>query len=72
MPDSEMTVKHSVTFPDVYSTGSTVDLNSAADQTTLSVAATGNFDATNYNKGNRVIIGRGTAREEEGYVDTIN
>ena len=70
--DPEMTMKHSVTFPDVYSVGSTVDVNSAKDQPVLSVDATGNFDATDYNKGWRVIIGRGTAREEEGTVTSIN
>lgn len=69
--DPEMTKKHYVSFPDVYSTGSTVDVESAAAQKVLSVAATGNFDTTTGNLGWRVIIGRGTAREEEGTVDTV-
>ena len=71
MLDPEMTAKNSVTFPDVTSTGSTVDVNSASGQKVLSVAATGNFDTTTGNLGWRVIIGRGTAREEECTVDTI-
>jgi len=70
--DPEMSVKNSVTFPDVYSAGSTVDADSAADQAVLSVAATGNFDDTDEAKGWRVIIGRGTAREEEGTIASIN
>ena len=72
MQDPEMTVINSVTFPNVFSVGSTVDESSAAAQKVVSVAASTNFDATNYNKGNRVIIGRGTAREEEGTIDTIS
>lgn len=71
MFDPEMTVKNKVGFPDVKSTGSTVDADSAAAQAVLNVAATTNFNATDYAKGWRVIIGRGTAREEEGTVLSI-
>ena len=69
--DPELTKKHYVSFPDVYSAGSTVDENTAAAQKVLKVAATGNFDTVTGDLGWRVIIGRGTAREEEGTVDTI-
>ena len=70
--DNEMTKKHSVTFPDVFSTGSFVDVNSAADQAVLSVDATTNFSAVDEAKGWRVIIGRGTVREEEGTIASIS
>ena len=70
-PDQDMTKKYSVSFPDVYSVGSTVDEDNAAAQPILLVAATGNFDATDYALGHRVIIGRGTAREEEGTIASI-
>jgi len=69
--DPEMTKKHSVTFPDVYSGGSTVDENSAAEQTVLKVAATGNFSDTDGALGWRVIINRGGAREEECTITSI-
>ena len=71
MPDNEMTVRNSVTFPDVFSTGSTVDADSAAAQAVLNVAATINFSATDAALGWRVIIGRGTAREEEATILSI-
>ena len=70
--DPEMTIKHKVTFPDVTSVGSTVDVNSASGQTVLSVAATTNFHATDGNKGWRVIINRGGDREEECTIASIN
>jgi len=70
--DPEMTVKNSIAFPDVKSTGSTVDADSAAGQAVLSVAGTTNFNATDYAKGHRVIIGRGTVREEEGTIASIS
>ena len=70
--DVEMTVKHSVTFPDVYSVGSFVDVNSNSGQPLLSVDTTANFDATDNAKGWRVIIGRGTAREEEKTILSID
>ena len=70
-PDQDMTKKHSVSFPDVFSTGSTVDEDNAADQPILLVAATGNFSDTDYALGHRVIIGRGTVREEEGTIASI-
>ena len=72
MPDLEMTVRNSVTFPNVFSVGSTVDESSAAAQKVVSVAATTNFDATDFAKGWRVIIGRGTVREEEGTIASIS
>ena len=72
MPDPEMTVINSVTFPDVYSEGSTVDVDSAAGQPLLSVAATTNFSATDYAKGWRVIINRGGPREEERTILSID
>jgi len=72
MIDQKMIVTNSVTFPDVYSTGSTVDESSASGQKVLKVAATTNFDATDGNEGWRVIIGRGTAREEECTIASID
>jgi len=72
MLDPEMTVINSVGFPEVLSAGSTIDLSNASGQTTLSVAATTNFDDTDYAKGWRIIIGHGTAREEEATVATVN
>ena len=69
--DPEMTSKGSVLFPDTYATGSTVDADSAASQAVLGVAATGNFSATDGVLGWRVIIGRGTAREEEATILSI-
>ena len=55
-----------VSFPTVYSTGSTVDADSANGQKVLKVAATGTFGT-----GDRVIINRGGPREEQGIIDTI-
>ena len=72
MLDPEMTVKNSVIFPDVTSAGSTVDESSASGQKVLKTAATANFSATDGAKGWRVIIGRGTDREEECTVDSIS
>lgn len=69
--DPAMTVKNNVTFPDVKTTGSTVDASNASGQAVVLVAATTNFDATDGNLGWRVIIGRGTAREEEGTIASI-
>lgn len=66
MLDPEITVKNSVTIPTVYSTGSTVDADSAAAQKVLNVAATGAFTA-----GDRVIINRGGAREEQAVIDSV-
>lgn len=65
--DPELTVKHKVTFPnETYDTGSTVDVESNSGQKVLSVAAT-----TNFAEGDRVIIDRGEADEEEGVIDSI-
>ena len=64
--DPAMTVKHSVTFPTVYSTGSTVDVESASGQKVVSVTATTNFTA-----GDRVILDRGNAGEEEAIIDSV-
>ncbi len=58
----------SVTFPiETYDTGSTVDVESAAAQKVLAVAAT-----TNFAQDDRVIIDRGEDNEEEGVIDTID
>lgn len=69
--DPEMIIKHRVAFPDVVSTGDDVDESSASGQKVLKIGATGNFDATDGNKGWRVIIGKGTEREEERKIDTL-
>jgi hypothetical protein len=66
-PDSEMTVKGSIIFPDTYSTGSTIDDNAASGQKDVPVAATTNFTAAD-----RVIIGRDTDREEEFVIDSVD
>jgi len=70
--DPEMTVRNKVKFPDVYSTGNDCDESNASGQKVVKVSLTANFDATDGNKGWRVIIGRGTDREEEGTVDSID
>lgn len=66
-PDHDMTVRGSIAFPTVYSTGSTIDDNAAAGQKDVPVTATTKFTASD-----RVIIGRGTAREEEFVVDSVD
>jgi hypothetical protein len=66
-PDSDMTVRGSIAFPTVYSTGSTIDDNAASGQKVVPVAATTNFSAAD-----RVIIGRGTDREEEFVIDSVS
>ena len=53
----------SVIIPTVYSTGSTIDANAVSGQALVPVTATGNFTAAD-----RVILGRGTGREEEGEI----
>lgn len=53
-------------YATTYTTGSTVDADSASGQKVLNVAATGNFSADG-----RVIINRDGAREEVGYINTI-
>ena len=70
-PDSDMCVKSSVTIPTVYTEGSTCDESNAAGQAVVKVAATTNFSATDNALGHRVVIGRGTAREEQGTVLSI-
>lgn len=72
MHDPEMTVKKSVLFPDVTSAGNAADESNASGQKVFKLSLTANFDATNYALGNRVIIGKGTAREEEGTIDTLS
>lgn len=69
MPDPEMTVKNSVTFPnETYDTGSDCDLSNASGQKVVSVAApTATMVAAD-----RVILGRGTAREEEQVIDSVS
>lgn len=66
-PDSEMTVRGTAYFETEYSTGSTIDDNAEAGQKDVPVAATTNFEA-----GDRVIIGRDTDREEEFEVDSVD
>lgn len=70
-PDSEMSVKHSVIIPTVYTEGSEVDEDNAAEQPVLLVTATTNFSATDGELGWRVIINRGGPREEEGTILSI-
>jgi len=70
--DPEMTVLNRVHFPNVFSTGSTFDESIAAGETLLKLTATANFDATNWAKGNRVILGRGTVRQEVGTIASID
>lgn len=67
MIDQRMAIKKTIVFPTVYSTGSTINDNAASGQKVVPVAAT-----TNFSPGDRVIIGRGGAREEEGIIDTIS
>ena len=55
-----------VSFPTVYSTGSDCDESNASGQKVVKLAATANFA-----EGDRVILGRGTEREEEAIIDTI-
>lgn len=66
-PDHDMTVRGSIAFPTVYSTGSTIDDNAASGQKVVPVTATTKFTA-----GDRVIIGRGTAREEEFVINSVS
>jgi hypothetical protein len=49
-----------------YSTGTTVDVSSASGQKVLSIA-----DTTNMIKGARVIIDKGNANEESGYIASV-
>lgn len=69
--DPAICVKRDITIPSVYTTGSTVDADSAAAQAVLNVTATTAFSATDNALGWRVVIGRGTAREEQGTVLSI-
>jgi hypothetical protein len=55
-----------VSFPTVYTTGSTVDADSASAQKVLNVAATGAFTA-----GDRVVVNRGGVREEQAVIDSV-
>jgi len=64
-----MTVKNSVTFPDeTYDTGSDCDESNASGQKVVKVAA----PTATMVSGDRVIIGRGTDREEEGVIDSVS
>ena len=63
MLDPRMCVKNSVIIPSVYTTGSTIDANAVSGQALVPVTGTGNFTAAD-----RVILGRGTGREEEGKI----
>jgi len=58
----------SVIFPTVYSTGSDCDLSNASGQKVVSVAATAGLLVA----ADRVVIGRDTAREEEGIIDSVD
>lgn len=62
-PDSEMTVKNSVVIPTVYTEGDDVLASVAIDATIIPMEDTSNFAV-----GDRVILGRGTDREEEGII----
>ena len=67
-PDQDMTVKYQVTFPDeTYQTGSTLDGEAASAQKVVPVTAT-----TNFAEGDRVVLDRGNAGEEEGVIDSIS
>lgn len=69
MLDPEMTVKNSVTFPnETYDTGSDCDESNASGQKVVKVAA----PTATMVAGDRVILGRGTAREEEGVIDSVS
>lgn len=65
--DPKMCIGDKVIFPSVYSTGSTVDANSIAGAKNLFLTAT-----TAFVSGDRVIVGRGTDREEEFIVDSVD
>lgn len=67
-PDHDMTVRGSVIFPDTYSEGSEIDGNAASGQKDIPVTATTKFKAGG---GDRIIIGRGTDREEEAVVASV-
>ena len=56
-----------VSFPTVYSTGSDCDESNASGQKVIKVAAT-----TNFGSGDRVILGRGGERKEEGIIDSVS
>jgi len=56
-----------VNFPTVYSTGSTCDESNASGQKVVKVTA----PTAPFAEGDRVILGRGTERKEEGIIDTI-
>lgn len=70
--DQRMAVKKTIAFPTVYTEGSDIDANALKDQKVVPVAATGNFSATPGALGNRVMLGRGTEREEEGTIDSLS
>ncbi len=72
MVDQDMHVTGHIEIPTVYSTGSDIDATAAKGQKVVPVAATGNFSATDYQPGWRVILDRGTDREEEGTVASIS
>lgn len=65
--DPKICIREKVTISTVYSTGSTCDESNASGQKVVKVAATAGIFST----GDRVILGRGTARGEEGIINTI-
>lgn len=65
--DQKMTIKQDLTIESVYTTGSNVDESNASGQKVVKVTAT-----TNFAVGDRVILGRGTSREEEGIIASIS
>jgi len=70
MIDSKMIIKEKAVFArdaETYDTGSTCDLSNASGQKVVSVAA----PTATMVAGDRVILGRGTAREEEGVIDSV-
>jgi len=69
MIDPKMSIERTVTFPDeTYDTGSDCDESNASGQKVVKVAA----PTSTMVSGDRVILGRGTAREEEQVIDSVS
>jgi len=68
MIDSKMTIKDKVTFPTVYSDGGECDESNASGQKVVKVAA----PTAPFSIGDRVVIGKGTNRVEQGTIDSIS
>lgn len=71
-PDPEMTMRGEVRFVDEYSSAINISGNAAAAQQTIPLADTSAFSTSDGVKGNRIIIGRGTPREEKAVIDSID